>query len=256
MDEIRFEEFSELHHKIREDFLFEVSANLKDDAKRHLQRGFLARFEMMISAVRSFYNEIGKSKRPLDINQATNLSLLLNAYYLNLTASIDNFAWGLTYQFELISLIDEKDFNQQRIVKLFDSKFLQKLKKKKLNTLAEELHKSANWYQSVKRFRNPAAHSIPLYVPYTIFTEDDVKKWKEMDKKAAKLIKNGKLEEGTNLLIESYNLGSHYPVFLTESSQLKIHILAKQINDDHENFLKVVLAIFTFGFIDNKSNPV
>lgn len=248
MEEIKLEEFSISHGKIREAFIFELSKTLKADAMRHIQRGFIMRFNMMESAINELYSKVGKSDKPLSSYLAVDLSLLLNAYYLNLTGSLDNIAWALTYHHSLINSINENDFNQQRLAQLTGNNFILELRKKNLQKLADELLLMGDWCKSVKRFRNPAAHNIPLYVPHTIFSERDAKKHKELDRDAAELIKDGKREEGMNLFFESYNLGKHYPVFITEFPQKKIYELPKKINEDHENWLKIIEIVFKFGF--------
>lgn len=97
----------------------------------------------------------------------------------------------------------------------------------------------ASWYRSVKKFRNPAAHNIPLFVPRSILTEDDAEQYRKLNIEAAELMREGKYNEGSNKMYESFKVGKHYPVFITEFPENKIFYLPKQINEDHENWIKI-----------------
>lgn len=203
---------------------------------------------MMESAIREIHNKVGKSNEPLSVRLSIDLSLLLNAYYLNLTGSLDNLAWALTYHHNLIDSIDEDDSNQYRFVQLTGTKFIRKLRKENLQELADKLSSMDKWCKSVKKFRNPAAHNIPLYVPPSVLSGDDLDKHKELNSKAAELIKDEKDYEGASLIYEAFRLGKHYPIFITELPQIEIYELPKNINEDHENWLKVTQTVFQFGF--------
>lgn len=85
------------YYNIRDQYLLRIHKNLGDDAKRHLHRGLLARIGMMEEAVVVLHEELSKAQKPLDHYLSTRLTLLLNAYYLNLAGSLDNSAWALAY---------------------------------------------------------------------------------------------------------------------------------------------------------------
>lgn len=141
MEKINWEDFSEKHRKIRKSFIFELSKTLNQDAMRHIQRGFIMRFSMMESALISLDSEIGKSEKPLSSYLSIELSLLLNAYYLNLTGSLDNFAWALNYHLKLFSSVDETTVKDQRKIQLVGDDFLKEIKKKGLQRLANRIRK-------------------------------------------------------------------------------------------------------------------
>lgn len=85
MEKINWEDFSISHTRIREAFIFELSKTKNPDVLRHIHRRFILRFYMMESAIIEIYDKVGKSEEPLSVDLGINLTLLLNAYYLNLT---------------------------------------------------------------------------------------------------------------------------------------------------------------------------
>lgn len=248
MEKINWEAFSDSHVGIREKIL-ELMKVLDENSKRHLQRGLYMRLGMMESAITSFYNKIGKSTEPLSHYLVYELSLLLNAYYLNLVGSLDNIAWALTYLHNLLDCIDEDNIEHRKFVNISGNKFLQKLRDKDLKTLADKIESVNGWYKDTKRFRDPAAHRIPLYIPSAILSESDIQQHTDLDIEAAKLIKNGRYNEGANLLYKRENLGIHVPIFFSESPNIKRYELAKQINKDHQNWLDLVEICLDIGFL-------
>lgn len=40
------------------------------------------------------------------------------------------------------------------------------------------------------------------------------------------------------------------PIFISETPEIKLYDLAGRVGDDHENWLKVVEAVFELGFQD------
>ena len=91
----------ELHSSIREHFLLRLRQDLCEDAKRHLHRGLMVRLGMREEAALILDKELSKAQNPLSHYLSIRLTLFLNAYYLNLTGSLDNLAWALTYQHRL-----------------------------------------------------------------------------------------------------------------------------------------------------------
>ena len=211
------------------------------------------RLGMMESAVVTFYNKIGKSTEPLPIHFVYEFSLLLNTYYLNLVGSLDNIAWALTYFHNLQDDIDEDQNNHRRFVNILGDKFLQKLREKGLQSLADTIQPFNNWYKDTKELRDPAAHRIPLYVPNAIFSDNDIKKLNNLDNDAAELIKNGKYNEGASLLYKKEKLGTHFPIFFSESPTIKCYKLAEQINQDHRTWLDLVKVCLDLGFNEKGS---
>jgi hypothetical protein len=223
--------------------------NLSDDTKRHLQRGFLLRLSMMEEVTIILDDELCKAQGPLSQHLAIRLTLFLNAYYLNLAGSLDNLAWALTYHHNLIDSIDEDKLEHRRFAQLLGRDFLAALRRSRLEQLGAEVEPFRDWYWEMRDFRDPAAHRIPLFVPTSVYSEDDdVKETLRLDTEAAELISKGEWDEGMSLLQQSYRLGKQMPIFTSETPGIKPYDLAGRVNDDHQNWLKIVEAVFRLGF--------
>ena len=246
-EKIRRDDFLNSHIEIHEIFLLKLQNNLCDGAKKHLHRGMIMRLKMMEEAILTLDQEIGKSEEPLDPYLATKLTLLLNAYYLNLAGSLDNLAWALTYQC-LVEDVDENKPKHREIAQLFGNKFLAKLRERNLEQLDKELQPFRDWYWDMRKFRDPAAHRIPLLVSHSVYSEEDVKKAQELDEAAAQLIRQGEWKDGMNLLRQSDQLGKHIPIFISENPEIQCYDLARQVNLDHANWLRIVEVVLRIGF--------
>ena len=119
------------------------------------------------------------------------LTLFLNAYYLNLTGSLDNLAWALTYHHQLLANIDESKREHRIFVQLVGKNFLSTLLQKQLTQLHAELELFRDWYWEIREFRDAAAHRIPLAVPLAVLSDADMERRSDLDERAAQLIMNG-----------------------------------------------------------------
>lgn len=236
------------HSNIRERYLLRMRQNLSEDTKRHLQRGFLLRLSMMEEAVVILDDELSKAQGPLSHYMAIRLTLFLNAYYLNLAGSLDNLAWALTYHHNLISDIGEDNLEHRRFAQLLGRDFLAALHRSGLDQLSAEIEPSRDWYWEVRNFRDPAAHRIPLFVPTSVYSEEDVKESQGLDTEAAELIAKVEWDEGMGLLRQSHQLGKQLPIFVSEAPGIKLYDLAGRVEADHQNWLRVVGAVFGLGF--------
>lgn len=248
LDKIRCDDFLNSHLQIQEIFLLKLQDNLCNGAKKHLHRGMIMRLKMMEEAILSLDEEIGKSEEPLNHYVATRLTLLLNAYYLNLAGSLDNLAWALTYQYSLVKDVDENNWKHRKFVQLLDKKFLEQLRQSNLEQLDKELQSFRDWYWDMRQFRDPAAHRIPLLVSHSVYSEEDVKKAQELDEAAAQLIRQGEWKDGVNLLHQSYQLGKHIPIFISENPEIQPYDLVGRVNLDHANWLRIVEVVLRMGF--------
>src|SRR5437764_12243444 len=100
----------------------------------------------------------------------------------------------------------------------------------------------------MRDFPGPAAHRIPLNVSRSVFSEEDVKEHERLDREAAELIAKGEHDSGMNLIYQSQRLGTYMPIFIAETSRIKMYDLAGRINLDHGNWQKIVEAVFNTGF--------
>lgn len=236
------------HHEIRQKYLLTMHQKLSEDTKRHLHRGFLIRLGMMEESLLILNEELGKIQGPISSYLSIRLTLFLNAYYLNLTGSLDNLAWALTYHHSLLPNIDESKREHRSFVQLVGKNFLSTLLQKQLTQLHGELELFRDWYWEIREFRDAAAHRIPLSVPLAVLSDADVEQRTDVDQRAAELITNGDYRDGMNLLRESFRLGTFEPIFVSETSGIKGYDLLARVDQDHNNWLKTVIDILQFGF--------
>src|SRR6266536_5669228 len=85
-------------------------------AGHHLMGGFNRRL-LMLSTSRQTIEEITHSPqdRPIGVYRATDLAIQLNAYYLNLCGALDNLAWAMQYEWNVIPGVTETGSGRQKI---------------------------------------------------------------------------------------------------------------------------------------------
>jgi hypothetical protein len=130
-------------------------------AKRHLEEGFNRRF-MMMQTSRLF---LQKHTDPADPSIRSTfimpeLNIHLNAYYLNLRGALDNLAWILQYEWQLMPGVTEK--NKPQKIGLTAPGFLLHLHRISIK-LEAALTDYSSWVKEVKLLRDPAAHRVPIY---------------------------------------------------------------------------------------------
>lgn len=233
---------------VRQFYLIRVGRNACEGARKHLHRGLLVRVNMMEEAVVELHEELQKANGPLSSYLASRLTLLINAYYLNLAGSLDNLAWSIVYQHALREPVDEDCHKQRRFARLLGQEFLHSLPGMGLDELRQKLEPKREWYREMKEFRDPAAHRIPILVPCSLYSEADVGEQRRLDSEAAKLFALGEHREGMATWRKINNLGQQLPVFASETSSLQIYDLAGRVNLDHGNWNALASACLSIGF--------
>jgi hypothetical protein len=217
-------------------------------AKKHLQRGLLVRINMMEVSIDQFSRELQSADGPLSVDLARKLTLLINALYLNLAGSLDNLAWAIMYQHALYDSVNEDCPRQRKSAQLVGEDFLKRLSNKGLSELESSLRAQKEWYRDMKKFRDPAAHRIPLIVPPSIYSEDDADEAMRLDALAAELYAKGDHCEGRSTWRKINELGEWAPLFACETSCIKMYDVAGRINLDHSKWQALVAAALSHGF--------
>lgn len=233
---------------LRENYLLDLRHHLVERARKHLHRGFLIRVNMLEESVLTLDGKLRNANGPLSSYLATQLTLLLNAYYLNLAGSLDNLAWALVYHHELEININEDDPKQRKFAQLLDKNFLQKIKQRGLTSLHSKIQEFRDWYWDMREFRDPAAHRIPVLVPGAIYTEKDIVEMNRLEAEAAELFAKGNRTEGMKTFRQIYQLGEQRPVFVSETSSLRRYDLAKKLNLDRAQWYCLVSTVISEGF--------
>ena len=101
---------------------------LTADARRHLCDGFMRRV-LLIQTSRIHIEKVAtpERKRVLNPYACSELSLHLNSFYIHLRGALDNLAWALHYQFQVLGASDEEHQQTRQRCGLFDSRFLKAL---------------------------------------------------------------------------------------------------------------------------------
>ncbi len=232
----------------------QLSSTIKDsNSKRHINLGLLNRFLMLRIARDRIIKIIQKQDdAPLDFENASWLKLLLNSYYINLRGALDNMAWFLNYELELQENIIEEAGKGSSFgfTDLFGKEFSLKLKGIKYS-LSEELEKHKDWYHDLKKYRDPAAHRIPLAFVQRVITENESAKLKKLISDSEQMNKGfsegnfSKLDEAIKNQNDFAKLGSFLPLIVTsQGSRFEFNSAPHQIDKDHKEFLSIVEIIY------------
>jgi hypothetical protein len=222
---------------------FWLRIHLQADARRHLHHGFIQRLFMLQAGRINLLEDADPTDlAPRGVYLATELSLQANAYYLNLRGGLDNLAWCLQYYFSLIPGTSDSE-GQRATVYLFAGPFLRALSAH-LPSLANKIGALSDWATDLRNRRDPAAHRIPLQVPRTVFSEEDARRFRELEDQSAALIKAGQYDEGMELWRSTEKLGVFRALLVqsgtTGPAMVDLH---EQIASDHDSFLTIGEAV-------------
>ncbi len=240
--------FLEIHAELTGILIGLTSSNHNDGAKRHLRRGLNIRIAMIETSILELDKNIRGKKTNLDVYEAASLCLHINSYYINIVGGLYNLAWALLYRFRQ-DTVSENDKADQKMAVLSNKKLHELLIENKLEELALLLNELSTWFKELKSIRHPSAHRIPLLVPRSTLSEQDVDTYHHLDQEAAELIQSGQCAVGMAKLNEASSLGIYQPVFICENPSIKPYDLATQLNYDHQHWLKTVAAILKHAFM-------
>ncbi len=225
------------------------SGHLNNESKRHVKRGFDRRLGMLESS-RIFLREnceVGRdTPNPYLLDT---IQLHLNSYYVNLHGALDNLGWALHYHFSLFADIDEQAGKNTNRINLFDRRFRNALAAH-APSLSNFLKNKGDWSRQLARWRHPAAHRIPLYVPPGILTEEQAEEFKRLEDLAGMDDEARKGERRVAILERAHGLGTFCPWFICEdkAGTLEVYALPVRIAEDHATFLEIsVTTIAALG---------
>jgi hypothetical protein len=180
-------------------------------AIEHLQRGFVIRHMMMQKSRFAIRERTIDREEPLDPYLATELSIHLNSYYTNLRGALDNLAWAATYELALLAQPDETEKNSRQFCTLEGKKF-QKALETMCPQMVAQLKALGPWMTEIKRFRDPAAHRIPLTLVSAILTPDDQRASAELNARAMEALEAEDLATWASLKGKANRLGKFIPI--------------------------------------------
>lgn len=168
----------------------------------------------------------------------------LNAYYLNLRGALDNLAWVLQYEWQILAGVTEDGGRDRQECNLFGQRFLAALKSQH-SDLASVFDKHRNWAKELAELRDPAAHRVPIYVPPSVITsQEQVEKFKRIEAQA----NVARSERGDRPISEIYReaqaVADFMPVMIVSTPQgLRIRSISEQVQSDHDKYLTVAEAV-------------
>jgi hypothetical protein len=186
-----------------------LAADLKaDDAIYYMRYGAGRRLLMMWRAYRTITLTVPPERdKPLSDEEQTTLSRDINVIYMHLRGVLDNFAWCYLYEKEP-SLIEHL-----RTVDVY--LFSREIRKRTtLPDFWREVDGHAAWATEAKARRDPVAHRIPLYIPFTVVAPDEVEQYHNLTRAFYEAA--NKLDfDATDMITEQMHLlGCFLPFFV------------------------------------------
>jgi hypothetical protein len=212
-------------------------------ALQHLKEGFNRRVLMMDAIFRFLLKQARKQGgERLSAYTAIELSTQLNAFYLNLCGALDNLAWALQYEHNLLPEANESGKKRLQI-NLFGSLFLTALATK-ADTLVAALRKYESWNTDLRDLRDPGAHRIPIYAIPGLANKEDAARFQKLQDEANRRFQSGDHDGGMDLIFESQSIGTYQPIMvLSHESGYELRGIVKQVQQDDENFVAVSEAV-------------
>lgn len=192
----------------------------------------------------------GKNLSPYDI---CHVNIFLNAFYLNMLGALDNLAWAMQHEFSIIDGANASDKSRNGIG-LFHNKFQDGLKRIDGETV-DSLLQYHEWFSELKKFRDPAAHRMPLYCAPGVVTSEHQGQYKAA---ADKLSAQNYLKDPNSYMDAQYELsmvGNFQPIFTSFSeSEDMLYPLLRTIERDYHPFWEV--ANYMLGFFEKNLTKI
>ncbi|MEY5015747.1 MAG: hypothetical protein RIS92_2105 [Verrucomicrobiota bacterium] len=146
--------------------------------------------------------------RPLEADALSDVQTNLHAFVMNLYGLYDNWAWAFVLRHDLLSKIGD-----HRRVGLFRQATQKHLPEELRLYIKSDVLK--RWHDEyAKPFRDALAHRIPPYVPPSEFTEEEGRRYNELEAEKFECIKNMQWGRFDELSAEQAALGRPSFVFL------------------------------------------
>ena len=183
---------------------------------------------------------------PPNDDERNELTLHLNSFYFHIRGTLDNLAWCLAYEFQILGEVKEADLRFQGKVSLFGTPFQKGLEKLQAPFLGK-LKSLTAWYRDLKIFRDPIAHRIPLYGIPSVLSPEEAMQYRETLQRGMIVLAEGKLEEAEKLFDRVEALGSYVPVFSgTFAPNTVPRPIFPQVIEDYANLIQIGDAIIDF----------
>lgn len=213
-------------------------------AKKYLRFGFNIRALQIKQSRVQLKGLLQKNGgKNLDSYEVVQTNIYLNSYYLNLLGAIDNLAWVLQHEFNLIEGATEATSKRNNII-IFGKDFGAKLSILD-SRLVTEIEAYKKWFEIVKEFRDPAAHRMPLYCPPGIISEKHAEAYKQAREKLINQDYSTDSIEVMDAMHEMAMVGEFKPVLVvfSEGTEDRYFPLEKTLIEDYEPFWKLANTV-------------
>jgi hypothetical protein len=143
------------------------------------------------------------------VYRATDLALQLNSYYLHLCGSLDNLAWAVQYEWDVLPGVSETSPGRQKVA-LYHPVFIKALRASR-PAVATALVSHAQWYTELRDLRDPAAHRVPIYAVPGVLTETDAAEYQRLQAIVDEKARAGDHDGMMEVVHEASNLGGYAP---------------------------------------------
>lgn len=184
-----------------------------EEARRQLRHGVGRRLGVMKKSVERIFTLFPPSQQiPLQREVLTEVQIHLHAFVINLSGVFDNWAWAFLFRHGLKNEIDKRNVS---LFKKETQRFLPVALRDYLSS-----QDIATWHEKyLKSYRDALAHRIPLYIPPAQWTEDDAKRYQELEKQKIECISQGEWDRLDAVWAEQDSVGRSCPLFLHEFSE-------------------------------------
>jgi hypothetical protein len=211
--------------------------------QQHLQ-GCSRRLLMMQHARIEILATSHEETKPLASDRLNLLNICLNSFYLNLLGALDNLAWASTWELGLLDSIDESVDEVRKFCSMGGKRFLQALSARDV-AFGKWLSEQKPWIIEVKKFRDPAAHRLPLAIVRGLMTEEEGERYQELSQQSFDATLAGRWQESEALQAEADALGKFVPYLDgPRAANNGIYIVPNQMAADQRRFLS-----FTSDFL-------
>lgn len=214
------------------------------DAKVHLRNGLGARHYMLRHSRETLERTCSNGRRgALSADTATEAALHLNGYYLNLRGALDNLAWMLQLELQLIPGVTDES-GSRKSIHLFGEKFSSALRSRSA-AIAAHVSAMKTWGDDLALLRDPAAHRIPLYVPPSVITtQEQMDEFRRLDQLSGAPEEELGGKRRIEIIWEARQVAPFIPVFcVTSLNGIKVYNILGQLLRDHRRYLHLTRKI-------------
>lgn len=229
--------FLMLEQKVSE-LCYSCAQLVEPPVHRHIEHGFARRLYMLQTS-RMYFEELFSDNRskPLEAHEATLAALHANSLYVGIRGALDNLAWALQFKFSLFGGVTETEGDRAKI-DLFRECFVKAIENR-LPVLGRKVRAKKEWALDLKKFRDPAAHRIPIYVPPGVISPEQVNNIVE-----AMSIDKASASGGPDQPYAEINqFVKPVPVMVLGGEQLAAYPLFDQVKRDYRHYLSVSRAV-------------